>query len=113
MNRIPRRFIHRTHPWLVIRNLFTKKDSKLIPEGYYCYERLSHVSADDIVVNGGKVRMCPYYEWYQSIRHGFSPEEGFGGCKYLNRYDDPCINDSVKICNENLGDDRSTDGLSE
>ena len=112
MKKIPRRFIHKSHPLLVLKNLFIKRDSNLIPEGQYCYKRISYTTSKDGYVVSGKVEACSYFEEYTSNRHALSPLDGFCGCKYMNRYDDPCINDMVKVCNENIGDEQETeDGL--
>ena len=58
------------------------RSEALIPKGPYCYTRISR----------GLVRPCPYYKEYSS------KDGDYSGCLFANRYDDPCINDMVKIC---------------
>lgn len=58
------------------------RSEALIPKGPYCYTWISR----------GLVHPCPYYKTYSS------KDDEYSGCLFVNQYDDPCINDMVKIC---------------
>ena len=65
-----------------------------IPEGLYCYKRISHI----------KIKLCPYWS-----RRDDKPEQENGYCSYLKigDWDIPLglLWDQVKECEENINYD--------
>lgn len=90
------KFIHRNHPWIKIKYLFSslknKKKEFMIPKDtHYCYDE-----------NGP----CPFIRRIESNKdnHGFSPFSGFRWCTFLNQGDYPDLNDRCKICDVSIPD---------
>lgn len=90
------RCMHRYHPWLKIKYLFSprkyKTDKELIPENtFYCYDEKGS---------------CPFIKRIETKRnnHAFSPFNGFRWCTFLNTGDYPDLNDRCKICNISIPD---------